>query len=206
MLDIKKALPVFSYIFHPIFISLYGVLFYFLTTPNLEFIPVNKIYLTLIQVTILTILLPLSLFFLLISIGVIASFTEASLKERKVPILTQALLIFALLKFSVSVNELPELYYFFLGGFISTVLVFISVLLRFKASLHMIGISTLTCFIYILCYAYNLPFINTLAVTILCTGLVAASRLQMKSHTQIELITGLLIGIIPQILLWHFWL
>lgn len=203
---LKKTLPVFSYIYHPIFISIYGTLFYFLVSPNYEFIPLNRVYLILIQVAILTLLLPLSLYFLFVSLGIISSFTEASIKERRVPITIQAFLLFFLLKFSVSLEELPELYYFFLGGFLSSVMALICVLMKFKASLHMIGISSLATFIFGLATLFELPLVNSVALSIVCVGLVASSRLYMKSHTNIELLVGLLIGIFSQVVLWYFWL
>jgi len=203
---LKRVLPLFSYIFHPIFISIYGTLLYLLVSPNVHYIPVNQIYLTLIQVSILTLLLPLSIYFLFVSLGVISSFTEASLKERRLPIALQVVLLFILIKWSVSLNSLPELYNFFLGGFLSSILVLISVLIKFKASLHMLGVSSLFSFIYALCLLYELPLINSVAFSIICVGAVASSRLYMKSHTTLELIIGILIGIIPQMCLWSFWL
>lgn len=113
-MKIKQFLPVFSYIFHPIFISLYGTLFYFLMVPHYG--TENMIYLTLIQVSILTLFLPLALYFLLVSLGHISSFTEASIKERKFPVFIQAILLFSLIylnKFQFS----SDLFYFFIGGF-----------------------------------------------------------------------------------------
>ncbi|MFM7896377.1 MAG: hypothetical protein ACKO8L_10720, partial [Flavobacterium sp.] len=156
-MDLKKILPVFSYIFHPIFVSLYGTLFFFLIANS--FFYNSQIIVTLIQVTILTLLLPLSMYFLFRSLGVVSSFTEASISERKMPIVVQAILLFVLIKFSVSRDTIAELYFFFLGGFLSSVIVLASVILKFKASLHMIGISALTCFIFGLSMYYQMPFV-----------------------------------------------
>ncbi len=204
-MKLVKVLPAFSYIFHPIFVSLYGTLFYFLIDQNFTY-ELTTIYLTLIQVSILTVFLPLALFFLLISVGIVKSFTEATIKERRLPIAIQALLLFILLKFSVSLDYIPELYFYFLGGLISALLALVATLIKHKASLHMIGISALTTFIYFLCVHLELAFVNTLALSIVCMGLVGSSRLYMKSHTPIELITGSIIGITPQLLLWVVWL
>ena len=96
-MDLKKILPVFSYIFHPIFVSLYGTLFYFLIANS--FFYNSQIIVTLVQVTILTLLLPLSMYFLFRSLGVVTSFTEASISERKMPIAVQGILLFVLIKF-----------------------------------------------------------------------------------------------------------
>ena len=203
-MDLKKILPVFSYIFHPIFVSIYGTLFYFLVTRS--FFYDSQIYVTLIQVVILTLLLPLSIYFLFRSLGVVSSFTEATLKERQMPIAVQAILLLVLLKFSISKEITTELFYFFLGGLISSILVLASVILKFKASLHMIGISALTAFVYGLSSYYQLPFVNLFAFCIVCMGLVASSRLYMKAHTYTELIAGILIGAGPQLFLYQYWL
>lgn len=203
-MDLKKILPIFSYIFHPIFVSIYGTLFFFLITSNFYYD--SQIYNTLLQVTILTLLLPLSMYFLFRSMGVVSSFTEASLIERRMPIAVQAVLLFVLIKYSVSKEIFTELYFFFLGGLFSAVLVLAAVLLKFKASLHMIGVSALTAFVYGLSVYYQLPFVNLIAFCIVCMGLVASSRLYMKAHSPIELIAGIVIGLIPQIILFRYWL
>jgi hypothetical protein len=203
-MDLKKILPVFSYIFHPIFVSIYGTLFYFLITHS--FFYNSQIIVTIVQVTILTLLLPISMYFLFRSLGVVTSFTEASISERKMPIAVQALLLFVLIKFRVSKDTVGELYFFFLGGFFSSVVVLASVILKFKASLHMIGISALTCFIYGISLYYQIPFINLIAFCIVCMGFVATSRLYMKAHTYLELIAGIIIGAGPQIFLFQYWL
>jgi hypothetical protein len=203
-MDLKKILPVFSYIFHPIFISIYGTLFYFLVTRSYFYD--SQIYVTLIQVVILTLLLPLSIYFLFRSLGVVTSFTEATLKERQMPIAVQAILLLVLLKFSISKEITTELFYFFLGGLLSSILVLTAVILKFKASLHMIGISALTAFIYGLSSYYQLPFVNLISFCIVCIGLVASSRLYMKAHTYPELLVGIVIGLAPQLFLYRFWL
>ena len=122
------------------------------------------------------------------------------------PIAVQAVLLLVLLKFSISKEIMVELYFFFLGGLFSGIIALTLVLLRFKASLHMIGITALTAFTYGLSVYYKLPFVNLFAFCIVCMGLVASSRLYMKAHTYTELIVGLLIGLLPQIYLYRYWL
>ena len=203
-MDFKKCLPLFSYIFHPIFSSIYGTLFFFVIAKNYFNNP--QIYITLIQVTILTVLMPLSMYFLFRSLGLLSSFTEASIAERRMPIAIQAILLFVLIKYSISKEMFTELYYFFLGGLLSTLVVLSAVLLKFKASLHMIGISALTAFIYGLSVYYQLPFTYLIGICIICMGFVASSRLYKKAHTPIELIAGIFSGMVPQLLLFKYWL
>jgi len=199
----KYLLVPFSFIFHPIFISIYGALLYFIFTEVFK----NKlaeVYLTLLQIFILTILLPLSFYMLLKTLKKVKSFTEATIEERRIPIFVQLVLMYCLLKFTVLDVHFPELYKFYLGGFISAFLVFVSVILRFKASLHMIGITSLFVFTVFFTKYFEIEVINTLAYLIMCMGFVASSRLYMKAHTPRELVVGVLIGALPQVFVWFY--
>ncbi|RWX03502.1 hypothetical protein [Flavobacterium cerinum] len=199
----KKFLAFFSYIFHPIFIPVYATLFYFLIANS--FFYKHEIYLTFIQVLILTVLLPLSLFYLLRSLGFLKSNMNES-KERRLPLAIYSLLLLALIKYSLSIVVIPELYYYFLGTLISTVVALALLLTGHKASLHMIAISSFTLFIISISAYYHIRFLNVIAFFIICSGLVASSRLQAKNNSVGEVILGTLIGIIPQVGLWFLWL
>lgn len=50
----------------------------------------------------------------------------------------------------------------------------------------------------------QIPF--TIVLLILLNGFVASSRLEMKAHTNKELIIGFVLGVIPQLLLLFLWL
>lgn len=134
----------------------------------------------------------------------VKSFTEATIEERRLPIFIQLLLLYFLLNFTILESHFPELYKFFQAGFVSSFLVFISVMFRFKASLHMIGITSLFVFIMMLTSYLEIEATYTLAYLIMCVGFVASSRLYMKAHTPMELIVGMLIGAFPQILIWFY--
>jgi hypothetical protein len=41
---------------------------------------------------------------------------------------------------------------------------------------------------------------------ILMTGVVASSRLEMQAHTGKEILIGLLLGVLPQLLFLYLWL
>ncbi|MFC4738666.1 hypothetical protein ACFO3U_01530 [Flavobacterium ponti] len=202
-MDLKKTLPLFSYIFHPIFITFYGVLLYIW----LAEVGINSLsLLLLIQVIILTIFLPLSIYYLLKATGHIKSFTEATINERKFPILLQATFLFILLKFSGFIEDLAPLYFFMLGGLIASIVAFVMTFVNFKVSLHMIGVCSLLLFITSLSISLNISIIPLIALMIVIVGNVASSRLFMKSHDATELIAGSCIGFLSQVILWQFYL
>ena len=204
VMDLKKILPAFSYIFHPIFVSIYGVLLYLWLSET----PFNSslTLILLIQVVILTMLLPLSIYYLMKAMGYIQSFTEATIKERKIPILLQALFLFLLISFSGFIKDLPAIYYFFIGGLIASLGALLFTIFRFKVSLHMIGVTSLLAYTISLGVYLNVSIVPLIAIVIVIVGNVASSRLCMKSHTVEELIAGSIIGLFSQIIIWQFYL
>ena len=103
-------------------------------------------------------------------------------------------------------DRIPELYFYFLGGLLSTLVVLGFLFCKIKASIHMVGISSLLFLVIGLSFHFQSNFINTIVFLLVICGLVASSRLVMKAHTSKELIYGFLSGILPQIALWFLWL
>ena len=200
----KKILPFFSYIFHPIFIPVFTALFYFFFYDSYYTNP--EIYFAIFQIVIITILLPILFFFVLRTAGQVDSIMISEISQRKIPLVIQCFLTILLVRKSITLDHFPEFHFFFLGGLLSTVLALILLFFRIKASLHMVAISALTIFIIGLSIHNQTRNINGIAFLVLMNGFVASSRLEMKAHTPKELVIGLLLGIIPQMLLLGFWL
>ncbi|MEC4004086.1 hypothetical protein OX283_005420 [Flavobacterium sp. SUN052] len=200
----KKILPFFSYLFHPIFIPILGTLFYIVYSSGLY--SKEQYFLLLFQVIIITFFLPLSFFYLLRTFGKVDSIMLSDASQRKIPLLMQIALTIILISKSVTIERFPELYYFFLGGIVSTVIAFILIYFKIKASVHMIALSALSFFVIGISMHNELNIIYSIAMLFLLSGLVASSRLAMKAHSVNELVIGYISGMIPQMILWYFWL
>ena len=200
----KKILPFFSYAFHPIFIPILGTLFYILYSD--KFYSKEQYFLLLFQVIIITFFLPLSFFYLLKTFGKVDTIMLSNASQRKIPLLMQIVLSIILITKSVTIERFPELYFFFLGGIISTMIAFILVYFKTKASIHLIALSALSFFVIGMSMHLQLNIIYTIAFLFLISGIVATSRLSMHAHTMNELLIGYLAGMLPQILLLFFWL
>lgn len=200
----KKILPLFSYILHPLFISVYAVLIFFLFGDHYFLYP--DIYLVIIQIVIITIFIPITFYYLLLSMGKVDSIMLAKRNQRIIPLVIHAILLYILIKKSITVDLFTELHFFFLGSLISTFLALIMIYFKQKVSLHMIGIMALTIFTIGISLHFQVRLIVLIVSLILCNGLVASSRLEMKAHTYTELFLGSLIGIVPQVGLFYFWL
>lgn len=200
----KKILPVFSYVFHPIFIPLLGTIFY--ATLDNQYFTLGQYLMLFLQIVIITFLLPISFFYLLRTFGKVDTVMLSDITQRKIPLLLQIMLFTVLITKSITLERFPNLYFFFLGGLISTIMAFLLLYLKTKTSIHMIGISALTVFIIGLSIHNEVNAINTIAFFVLINGLVASSRLVMDAHNIKELGIGFLCGTLPQLALLYFWL
>ena len=126
-----------SFIFHPLIMPLLGVIFYFSKTPR--FIPEPVMKSKIFSVIILTITLPILLFFLLKTINKVDTIYLKTTKERVLPLLINSIIITLILLRVMTPNEIEELFYFFLGILISNLLCLFLALYSIKASIHMIA-------------------------------------------------------------------
>lgn len=200
----KILLKSASYLFHPIWMPFAGSLLYFLVSPR--FFPVEVINAKLLAIAIMTIFIPIVYFFMLKTLGKVSDHFMKEVRERKWPLLFYAGLDFIILKYVLNTFDYPELYYFFFGIMMSTLLGLFLLFLNIKASLHMTGLGGLTLFLIFLSLHFNLNLTYTVSFLIAIIGLTASSRLYYEAHTMNELGIGLLVGLIPQVGLAFFWL
>ena len=199
-----RLLKSISYIFHPLLMPILGVIFYFSKSPR--FIPIDIITAKLVSLFILTIILPILLFFLLKTLGRVKSINLENTNERVLPLVLNCLVIILVLQRILTPTQRRELYYFFLGILISTMTCLILAIAKFKASIHMIAIAGVFMFFIALSIHFSININGTLSLMIIIIGAIATSRLHMEAHTYKELIMGFFVGLIPQLILVPHWL
>lgn len=148
----------------------------------------------------------MAFFYLLRTFGQIESIMLSDISQRKIPLLLQLMLFAVLIEKSITIDRFPSLYFFFVGGLLSTIFAFLLLYAKFKASIHMIGISSLTVFIIGLSIHNQVNTVNLVTFFVIMNGVVASSRLVMKAHSNKELLIGFICGVIPQGALLYFWL
>ncbi len=200
----KKILFLFSYVLHPIVIPLLGTIVYLFFVDN--YLDNFAKYLLLVQVVLITIFIPGTMLFFLKAMGKVDSVMVSKTTERKIPLLIQLLLMALLLFKSISKEIMPELFFFYLGGIMSTALAFLLLFAKLKVSIHTLAMSSLTIFIIALSIHENTNWIYGIALLIFLNGLVMSSRLVMKAHNFNELFLGIVIGVSPALALLRFWL
>ncbi len=193
-----------SFVFHPIVMPLIAVVFYFHKSPR--FIPEQWIDAKIISLFILTVLLPILIFYLLKTLGKANSIYLRTTKERILPLLVNIIIILLIIYRVFPSHQIIELYYFFIGVLISNITALVLNIIKFKVSLHMVAISGVFMFFIGFALHFSKNINGTLALMSLITGTVATARLYLKAHTPKELFIGLLIGVIPQVIAENYWL
>jgi hypothetical protein len=187
---------VVSGLFLPLFMPLLALWLTITYDPFMMFfLSPAKTQMTLIVVSLATIVFPLINLVLLKKAGVITSYNLINRNERLAPAIT-TLIYFTLGYFLIKKGELPlVIYSMYLGGLASVFLATI-ISLRWKISLHAMGIGGVLGGIYGLFKLHefiNLPLLLTLIVS---AGLVMTSRLELEAHTPAQVYIGCALGIV----------
>lgn len=201
---INQLLKSISFIFHPLLMPLLGVIFYFSKTPR--FIPDPVLKAKLFSITILTVILPMLLYYLLKTLKKVDSVYLETTDERKLPLLLNCLIIILVLVRVLPQHEIQELYFFFIGILISTITCFALAIVKFKASIHMIASAGFFMFAVALAIHFKVNINGTIALMCIILGAIATSRLHLKAHTPLELIIGFFVGMMPQLILLNYWI
>lgn len=183
---------------------MFAALFYFFMKEE-TFSDQEKIY-VLLQVFLITVIIPLLFFLLLRTTGKVDSVMINETAQRKIPMALQCLLFILLVKRTILVTRYPELHFFLLAALFATLGATILLFFKIKISLHMLGISALTVFIVGLSMHLQIKIPIVIALLILLNGIVASSRLVMKAHSPFELTLGCAFGVFPQLLLLYLWM
>jgi hypothetical protein len=200
---LDKFLRSVSYIFHPIFLPFFGICIFYSLTYN--YYTVEYIQSRVIQLFILTIIIPLLIFRVLKKLQFASSLMLEKIKERRFPYLIAVVLNLYITQYVFTESMDLELHYFFAGICFTSITFLILSYLNYKASLHTAAISGATMFIIALSIHFQLNLILGIGFLILLNGLVATSRLHLKAHTTLELIIGFIIGLSPQFMMMIYW-
>lgn len=196
----KYVAKIASYVFHPVFVpTLITGCFYLLNADF--FIPLER-HIATGQAFLMTCLLPICIYFFLKSIGLLKSTLMIdNVKERSAPLFLNVIIVNILIfKIWQDVsNEVLKI--FFIAYAISFSILFFSVLLRRKYSVHVASLCSAIPLFVNQTANYSLSPFYTLPILLIIIGIVASSRLYLRAHTNVEIILGALIGFVPSFIL-----
>lgn len=199
----KTMAKLFSGLFHPILMPFWGVCLMFHSGVFVQGLNSQVAHKLLLVVFISTVALPVLFVPAMIALGLIRDIYMNDRRDRFAPFLVGSFFYF--LCFFLFLNrEMPRLLTAFILSFALVTLVATVISLRWKVSVHMIGIGGLCALLAYLIYSQHMALHMYLIAGILTAGATAWARLRLRVHSQAQVYTGFFISFIGVLL--SFWL
>ncbi len=194
-----------SYIFHPLFIPTYFLLYLIQNIPY-EFAGITpwQLQLRVFSVFWLTAFFPAFSVFLLWKLKFSDSIYLRTQKERIIPYVITMFFYWWMYYLSRHFNDQPlALKYFYFGIFIASA---IGLIINnfIKVSLHGIGVGGMLMAVILAGIMYPIQNIFWVSIAIVITSLVMSARMMVSNHTNKELWIGLMVGAATQTIA-YFW-
>jgi len=190
---LNRLANIFSIVFHPLLMPLYGLGIIFSAPTVLGYLPFTVKKILFFIVLINNVLIPLTLMPYLRYRNIISSYSIEDKQERITPLMIVSFL-YCITSFIVFRFQLP----FFIKSFTlaSTLLVIVVAIINFwwKISVHSAAAGALTGIVVILSFKMYTPLTWYLISAILMSGLVLSSRLRLNSHNPLQVWIGFLTG------------
>ena len=170
-------------------------------SPSLFFgLPEKTQWWWLVIVSYITITFPLLVVFLLWRLKFIESIYMQGDKERYIPLISSMLFYFwTFWSFHKELNAPVMLQRFLLGTFLLMIGVFMATIF-FKISMHSAAWGGVVSFALLATFQHVENGFLLLLISLVLSGIVAATRLFLKAHTPVQVYTGFFAGVLMQLL------
>lgn len=190
----KKLAFAISVVFQPVFVPLYSLILLFNADTYLTYAVHPDIKLAVYAITAFnTILVPSAIFYYFLKAGIIESFHMHTAKERSLPFLTTIVFHLSTL-YLFTRMPVPTLFSDLVLGAIASVAVAFIINLKWKVSIHMLGMGGLVGTIIGLVLRYQVNELPLIMILIMLSGLVGYSRLKLDAHTPLQVYVGFILG------------
>lgn len=198
----NKTLAQFiSVICHPVLMPTYALLLIFSTNSFLSFtIPAVAKFILYTIIVINTLLLPVLISYLLIRRGWIRSFEMERREERLFPFITNLLLLLVA-SFMIYRLHLPRVFYLLTLGAAASVLIAIFINLKWKISIHMIGIGGLIGTFFGMSSFLMIDLRMHIIFCLLLAGLIGTARMTLGAHHSGQIYGGFFVGFLCEYVL-----
>ncbi len=190
----KKFAMALSIIFQPIFVPLYSLFILFNADTYITYAIQPEIRWIMYSITVVnTILFPIGIFYYFLKAGLIETLHMHTAKERSLPFLTT--ILFHLSTFFLF-SQLPITGLFsnlILGAMASVALAFV-INLKWKVSIHMLGMGGIVGTIIGLVLRYQVNAVTLIMGLVIISGLVGYARLRLNAHTPLQVYVGFVLG------------
>lgn len=197
---VRWAAKIISFIFHPVFVPLYIVLFMVYVHPwtFAGFSDLDKTRTVMMSALMFT-FFPVVTVLLLKALKFIKTFHLVTQKDRIIPLVACGIWYFWIWYVWRNLPEYPQsAIQLALAIWISASLGLMANIIM-KVSLHAISMGVMLTFIFMLAFTQSLNFGIYLSVAMLITGLVCSSRFIASDHSPKEIYGGLAVGMVSML-------
>ncbi len=187
-----------SIVGHPLFMPVYAMVLIFEFNPYINLQVPNNIQVIVLSIlSIFTILLPLISAIFLKKFGVVKSIYMKTAEERKWPFLLSVLWYYIGFILLTTI-ALPISLYLLMIGAISVILIAHFITMRWKISVHMLGIGGVIGGMIGLSQRFQFDHFYLILILFFVAGLIGYARLKTKSHTYRQVYAGFILGVIVE--------
>ncbi len=195
----------FSFVFHPLLLSAYVIAFLMFLHPS-AFVGVDlhTRLLRMLSTILFTVLYPTFVIFIAWRLKLIRSLTLDSMQDRIVGFLVTMFFYWWTWYVFRNLPDIPLVALNFVFGSFLAICGGWMCNIFFKISMHALAVGGLCAFFII--FGMHDAFASGLyiVIPILITGIVCSSRMLLAAHSPFEIVTGLLVGVLAQMLAWVF--
>lgn len=192
----SKAISwVFSYLFHPLFVAVYGFSIILFTDNYFSYFFNLQIKLLLLSITIsFTCVLPVLNLYVLKRLKLISSFYLEDGKERTFPYIITSMFYLGMV-FLIKDFQIPTIYMSFLLAAAFSILLAAIINLKWQISAHLIGLGGLAGSVLALSLILRQNLLMWFCFIVVAAGLTAFARIQLNAHSPKQVYVGFLVGL-----------
>jgi hypothetical protein len=192
---------IFSYLLHPFLMPSYALLLIFGSDTYIGFgVTLKAQQLIFLVVFVNTFLIPTILSFFLVRKKLVSDIEMPSNLERRLPLLITTLFYIFTYYLLLKVRLSPIVYVVMMAATLSIVIAMM-VNLKWKISLHMLGIGGLIGALIGISLRQYVDFRGLIILLILLAGILGSSRLKLDAHTPAQVYVGFMVGVSCELIL-----
>lgn len=198
---VRVVAKAISIVFHPLFMPLY-IAFFLLFIHPLIFAGYDdtRKWRLLATVFVNLTFLPAITVFLCWRLRFITNLNMETQKERIIPLAASMIFYFWCWFVLRNFTEIPEIFrQFLLGTFITIIGAWLANI-AFKVSLHALAVGGAMCFFMLMLFRVEGSSAWHLAAVMMISGMVCSSRMLLSSHRPFEIYSGVMIGVLSQLI------
>ena len=196
-----KTAKIISIIGHPVFHPTWMMLILMITGIT-GFIPQNNAIFLAIT-ALMTCLIPGLIIMMVKRWGLIKSLEMEEREDRLGPLFIMLLFLYAAYRYFNKIPTLSIFSFYLTGVIVVTALAFV-ISFFWKISLHTLGWGSFSAFLFVMTMMSVRLYLPYFIGSIVCSGVVAAARMKLQSHSNAQIYAGFAMGFVTIIVLYYF--